>query len=67
MTEYTITMIRSPGVSDEERRKRVHQAFALVFSWANSEVAASDDPDRESTLTATGTPASSPGQDARGV
>jgi hypothetical protein len=34
MTEYQIEMHRAPGISDEERRRRLHRAYQILLDAA---------------------------------
>ncbi len=34
MIEFKVTMQQAPGISDEERRRRLHQAYEILFSAA---------------------------------
>lgn len=34
MTEYRIVMVRSPGLTETERERRLREAFDVLFNWA---------------------------------
>ena len=50
MGDYTITMRRSPHISDEERRRRLYAAYSLLLSLSDDKQTADRcelaDPDR---------------------
>jgi len=31
--KYRVTMHRSPGLTEAERQRRIHQAFEYILSW----------------------------------
>ena len=33
MAEYTVTMVRSPCITDAERKQRLRQAFDILLEW----------------------------------
>ena len=33
MAEFTVTMVRSPGITDAERKQRLRQAFDILLEW----------------------------------
>jgi hypothetical protein len=43
MTTYTIEMHRTPGLSDAERRRRLSEAFDVLFSFKNRKMTADRD------------------------
>ncbi|MCP4535984.1 MAG: hypothetical protein GY832_02460 [Chloroflexi bacterium] len=39
MTEFTVTMVRSPGITDTERKQRLRQAFDILLEWGKKAAA----------------------------
>jgi hypothetical protein len=61
-SQYNITMHRSSDMSEEERRRRLHQAYSLILSWGEGKVTGQDEePDHKCPPTATETPAGDDG------
>jgi len=42
MTTYTVTLVRSPGITEVERRRRINRAFALLLGLADEKNATPD-------------------------
>jgi hypothetical protein len=40
VTEYQIVMVRSPGLTEAERERRLREAFDVLFNWAEKRTAA---------------------------
>lgn len=64
MTTYRVELVRSPGITDEERRRRLKRAFDILLSFKVNETADGD--------TLAGAPSADiapvlEGQDTRGI
>ena len=33
MAKFTVIMVRSPGITDAERKRRLRQAFDILLEW----------------------------------
>jgi hypothetical protein len=42
MSGYSVVMIRSPGITDAERERRLREAFDVLFGWAEKPTVAPD-------------------------
>lgn len=42
MSGTTVVMIRSPGIMDAERERRLREVFDALFSWAEKQTVAPD-------------------------
>ena len=47
MTEYRITLVRTPGLTDTERRRRLTRAFDVLLSFRGTRTADPDSLDGE--------------------
>ena len=44
MTTYRIELVRSPGLTEDERRRRLKQAFDVLLNFEIKETAGGDSP-----------------------
>jgi hypothetical protein len=54
MDQFTVVMVRSPGISEEECRRRLHQAYTLLLDTARRKTTADRDEFGDQTRTAAG-------------
>ncbi len=39
MSKFTVTMVRSPDITDAERKRRLKQAFDILLEWGKKAAA----------------------------
>ncbi len=64
MTIYRIELVRSPGLTEDERRRRLKQAFDVLLNFEIKETAGGDSTAEESAAAIAPDPK---GRDARGI